>query len=342
MAYRLSELARRLGVPLEGDADPEIRGAAGLADARDGDITFAEDARRAANLAHSDASAAVVGSDVPCALPALRCDDPRALFTRILALFAPDPAAVFVPGIHPTAVIHPAAELGDVTSVGAYAVIGAGVEIGDGACIGPHVVIEAGARLGEGCVIHAHVTIRERCRLGREVILHPGVVVGSDGFGYHPGPGGLVRIPQIGIVVLEDGVEIGANSCVDRATTGETRIRAGTKIDNLVQIAHNVRIGAHTAISAQTGISGSCVVGDGVTMGGQVGMADHLTLGDGVKVAAKSGLTRDVPDGQTVFGYPATEFKRGFRLVALTHRLPEFQARLARLERLVGVEDEES
>jgi len=137
-------------------------------------------------------------------------------------------------------------------------------------------------------------------------------------------------------------VEIGANSCVDRATTGETHIGAGTKIDNLVQIAHNVRIGANTAISAQTGISGSCVVGDGVAMGGQVGMGDHLTLGDGAKVAGKSGLTRDVPSGEKVFGYPAVESRRAFKLVALTHRLPEFQQRLSRLEEIVGVEDEES
>jgi len=174
------------------------------------------------------------------------------------------------------------------------------------------------------------------------VILHSGVVIGSDGFGYHPGPAGLVRIPQIGVVVLEDRVEIGANSCVDRATTGVTRIKAGTKIDNLVQIAHNVCIGANTAISAQTGISGSSVIGDGVVMGGQVGMGDHLTVGDGVKVAAQSGVTRDLSDGETVFGTPAVEFKRAFRLVALTHRLPDFQQRLTRLERIVDAEDEES
>ncbi|MBU1675770.1 UDP-3-O-(3-hydroxymyristoyl)glucosamine N-acyltransferase, partial [bacterium] len=290
----------------------------------------------------SGASAAVVGADVACKLPVLRAENPRATFTRILQLFAPEITDVFPTGIHPTALVHENAELGDVASIGAYAVIGAGVKIASGVRIGSHVVIEPGVQVAADCLIHAHVTIRERCRLGRQVILHPGAVIGSDGFGFHPGPEGLVHIPQIGIVVLEDRVEIGANSCIDRATTGETRIGAGTKIDNLVQIAHNVRIGANTAISAQTGISGSCVVGDGVTMGGQVGMGDHLSLGDGVKVAAKSGLTRDVPSGQTVFGYPAVEFRRGFKLVALTHRLPEFLKRLIRLEEILGVKDEES
>ena len=326
----------------DGDADPEIRGAAGIADAGDGDITFAEDARRAADLADCGAAAAVVGPGVDCHLPTLQADDPRAVFARILELFAPDPDAVFAPGIHPTAVIHENARLGDVASVGPYAVVGDGAKIGDGARVGAHVVIEAGAEVGAGSVLHAHVTVRERCRLGCEVILHSGVVIGSDGFGYHPGPAGLVRIPQIGVVVLEDRVEIGANSCVDRATTGVTRIKAGTKIDNLVQIAHNVCIGANTAISAQTGISGSSVIGDGVVMGGQVGMGDHLTVGDGVKVAAQSGVTRDLSDGETVFGTPAVEFKRAFRLVALTHRLPDFQQRLTRLERIVDAEDEES
>jgi len=342
MAYRLSELSRRLGLPRDGDGDPEIRGAAGIADARPGEITFAESGRQTGDLDRSDASAVVLPPGTPCSLPALRAENPRAAFSRILELFAPDPELVFPPGIHPTALVHETAVLGDVATIGPYAVVGPGARIGSGVRIGSHAVVEAGAEIGEDCQIHAHVAVRERCRLGRRVILHAGVVVGSDGFGYHPGPEGLVRIPQIGVVVLEDDVEVGANSCIDRATTGETRIGAGTKIDNLVQIAHNVRIGANTAISAQTGISGSCVVGDGVTMGGQVGMADHLTLGDGVKVAAKSGLTRDVPSGKTVFGYPAVEFRRGFKLVALTHRLPEFLKRLARLEKLLDVKDEES
>jgi UDP-3-O-[3-hydroxymyristoyl] glucosamine N-acyltransferase len=212
-------------------------------------------------------------------------------------------------------------------------VIGRNVRIGDNCILGPGVVIEADVRIGDDCLIHANTVIRERCELGNEIILQPGVVVGSDGFGYHAGAQGLLRIPQIGIVVLEDRVEIGANSCVDRATTGETRIAAGTKIDNQVQIAHNVKIGPHCAISAQTGISGSTTLGQGVVTGGQVGIGDHLSLGDGVKVAGKSGITRDIEAGISVFGYPATEFREAFRIVACTHRLPEMLKRLDHVEK---------
>ncbi len=341
MSLRLSELADRLGVPASGDADPLITGVAGLDDAGEGDITFAEDRRRVKALATTGASAAVVAPEADCPLPALRDADPRAVFTRILALFAPDPDGVFPPGVHPTALVHESAVVAEDAAVGPYAVVGADVEIGADTRLGPHVVLERGVRIGARGRLHAQVTVREDCVLGDDCILHPGAVIGSDGFGYHPGPEGLVRIPQIGIVVLEDRVEIGANTCVDRATTGETRIGAGTKIDNQVQVAHNVRIGANTAISAQTGISGSCVIGSGVSMGGQVGMGDHMSLGDGVKVAGKSGITRDVPAGETVFGYPAVEIRRAFRQVALIQRLPEFFDRLMRLERadVVGRDD---
>jgi UDP-3-O-[3-hydroxymyristoyl] glucosamine N-acyltransferase len=342
MAFKLSELSSRLDVPMTGEDDPLISGVAGLADAGDGDITFAEDDRRADALADTRASAVVVKPDQDCALPALRHADPRAVFTRILGLFAPGLDGVFPPGVHPTAVVHESADVGAACSIGPQVVIGPDVAIADGTRLGPHVVIERGVRIGARCLIHAQVTIREGCRLGDDIILHPGVVIGTDGFGYHPGPEGLVRIPQLGIVVLEDRVEIGANSCVDRATTGETRIGAGTKIDNLVQIAHNVRVGSHTAISAQCGISGSSEIGDGVTLGGQVGMGDHLKLGNGVKVGGKSGLTRNVPDGETVFGYPAVEFRRSFRQIALTQRLPELFERMSKVEKILDVEEEES
>ncbi len=341
MAFKLSELSSRLDVTMTGEDDPLISGVASLADAGEGDITFAENGRRAKELAGTRASAVVVTPDQDCTLPALRHADPRAVFTRILGLFAPGLDGVFPPGIHPTAVLHESVDVTGVASIGPHAVIGPDVSIAEGSRIGPHVVIERGVRVGARCLIHAQVTIRESCRLGDEVILHPGVVVGTDGFGYHPGAEGLVRIPQIGIVVLEDRVEIGANSCVDRATTGETRIGAGTKIDNLVQIAHNVRVGSHSAISAQCGISGSSEIGDGVTLGGQVGMGDHLKLGNGVKVGGKSGLTRDVPDGETVFGYPAVEIRRSFKQIALTQRLPELFKRMSKVETILDVEEEE-
>jgi UDP-3-O-[3-hydroxymyristoyl] glucosamine N-acyltransferase len=336
MGYRLSELARRLDVPWEGPADPEIRGVAGFEEAGPGDLTFAVDRRREAGLAGTGASAVVARTGVPSPLPVLRAADPRAVFTQVLALFAPPLSRVFPEGRHPTAVVDPSARLAADVALGPYCVVGPGARIGEGCRLGPHVVVEADAVLGERCLLHAAAQVRERCVLGDEVILHGGAVVGSDGFGYHPGREGLVKIPQIGIVVLGDRVEIGANTCVDRATTGATRIGDGTKLDNMVQIAHNVDVGRHCAISAQCGISGSCRLGDGVTLGGQVGMADHLSLGDGVKVAAKSGITRDIPAGQSIFGYPAIEFRKGFKLVALTHRLPELFQRLAKLEAAQG------
>ncbi len=175
--------------------------------------------------------------------------------------------------------------------------------------------------------------VRERCRLGDRVILHPGAVIGSDGFGYVPDGDGLRKVPQIGIVVLEDDVEVGANACVDRATTGVTRVGRGSKLDNLVQVGHNVTIGRACAVSAQSGISGSCTLGDGVVLGGQVGIADHRRLGDGVRVGAQSGISRDVPDGQEVFGYPAVEAGKAFRQAALVQRLPDLFQRLRELER---------
>ncbi len=342
MSFRLSELSRLLDVPMSGEDDPLIQAAAGLSDAGDGDITFAETERLSAELANSSASAVVVKPGTDCTHPALRDENPRAVFTRILELFAPDLDGVFAPGVHPSAVVHETAQITGVLSIGPFVVVGPNVVVAEGTRIGPHVVLERGVRIGARTRIHAQVTVREGCRIGDDVILHPGVVIGSDGFGYHPGATGLVRIPQIGIVVLEDRVEVGANSCVDRATTGETRIGAGTKIDNLVQIAHNVSIGSNTAISAQCGISGSCEIGQGVTMGGQVGMGDHLALGDGAKIAGKSGLTRNVDAGQTVFGYPAVEIRRAHKLVALTHRLPEFFKRLTQVEKALGAEKEES
>jgi len=331
-ARRLSELAQLAGVPWEGESDPLIRGAAGFGDAGPDQITFVDDRKLEKQLEGIRAGAVVVRPGVPCPVPALRCDSPRQVFAGLLGLFAPSLDRVLPLERHPTAVVDPAAEVAADVALGPYSVVGPGAVIGAGCRLGAHVVVEADARLGASCLLHTRAVVRERCVLGDRVVLHAGTVVGGDGFGYVPGPEGLVKIPQIGIVVLEDDVEVGVNSCIDRATAGETRVKRGTKIDNLVQIAHNVVVGSHCAISAQTGISGSCVLGDGVVMGGQVGCADHLTLGDGARIAAKSGLTRDVPAGQAVFGYPALEFNRAFRLVALSHRLPELFKRVARLE----------
>ncbi len=333
----LSTLAAELGCPWDGPTDPPITGAAGLDDAGAGDITFVGDRRLLPRLQQTQAAAVVLAPGVESPLPALRADEPYRLFARILARFAPPRERLFPPGVHATAVLGEGVRLGEGVSIGPWCVVGAGASIGDGTALGAGVVVGPDAAIGRDCTLHPLACVREGCRLGDRVILQSGAVIGSDGFGYLPGREGMTRIPQIGIVVLEDDVEVGANACVDRATTGRTVVGRGTKIDNLVQVAHNVRIGRHCALSAQTGVSGSCRVGDGVIMAGQVGVADHRQVGDGARLAAKSGIDRDVEAGQTVFGYPALEMKRAYRLVAHFHRLPELAERLRRVERELGL-----
>ena len=338
---RLSELAAALGLVCEGGTDPLIEGAAGIESAGPAQITFVDHPRFARHLAASRAAAVILRPGVPCVLPCLRADDPHAAFAAVLARFAPRRDRVFPPGVHPTAVVDPTAELGEGVAIGPYAVVGAGARLGDRCALGPHVVIGPDALLGADCTLYAHAIVREECVLGAEVIVHSGAIVGSDGFGFLPGPDGLRKIPQIGRVVLEDRVEVGANACVDRAQTDVTRVGRGSKLDNLVQVGHNVTIGRDCALSAQTGVSGSSVVGDRVVMGGQTGVADHLRVGNDVKVGAQSGVDRDVADGQVIFGYPATEKRRAYRIIALTHRLPEIAARLRRVEVALGFGSQE-
>jgi UDP-3-O-[3-hydroxymyristoyl] glucosamine N-acyltransferase len=330
---RLSALARELGLDWEGGQDPLVTGAAGIESAGPGDLTFAHKKEFEPLLASTQAAAVLVRPGVECPVPSLRAEDPYAVFARVLHRFLTPQERLFPPGIHPTAVIDPTARVAADVAIGPYCYVGPGTRVGKGTALGALVVLAPDVEVGQDCLLHHHVTVREACILGNGVVLHPGVVIGSDGFGYLPGQTGLEKVPQVGRVVVEDAVEIGANSCIDRATTGQTVIGAGTKIDNLVQVAHNVQIGPHCAISAQTGISGSCQVGQGVIMGGQVGLADHVRVCDGAKIGAKSGIFREIPAGQTVFGYPAFEFREAWRLVSLQRRLPELQERVRELER---------
>ena len=334
----LSDVAALVGGELVGPGDPEITGAAGLDSAGPGDLTFVTRPQLLARLDGSAAAAAIVGPGMVSPLPAVRHEDPYRAFARVLALSLPDPDRVFPPGIHATAVVDPSADVAAAAAVGPYCVVGAGTVVGEGSRLGPHVVLGPDVTVGRDCRLYPQVTVREGCVLGDGVILHAGAVVGTEGFGYLPGAAGLEAIPQVGTVIIGDGVEIGAGACVDRATTGATSVGAGTKIDNQVQIGHNVRIGRHCALSAQTGISGSCVLGDGVTAGGQVGIGDHVTVGDGVRIGAKSGIAKDVPAGQAVFGYPALEAAEAFRIAGALRRLPELIRRVAGLERAAGKE----
>ena len=330
---RLSVLAAEVGLALEGQSDPLITGAAGIEEAGPGDITFLHRKELRHHLQGTKAAAVILEPGVDCPVPVLRSDNPYLAFARILGRFATPLAEVFPPGIHPSAVLDPAAQVPDSVSVGPGTVVGAGATIGPECRLGPNVVIEPNVQIGPRCLLYAQVTVREGCCLGEGVILHPGAVIGSDGFGYLPGGDGFLKIPQVGIVVLEEGVEVGANSCVDRATTGITTVRAGTKIDNQVQVGHNVAIGRNCVISAQTGISGSCTLGDGVQIGGQAGLADHVRIGDEVKIGAKTGIPKDVPAGQSVFWYPAFEAKEAFRLIAHLRKLPVMAVRLRELEK---------
>jgi UDP-3-O-[3-hydroxymyristoyl] glucosamine N-acyltransferase len=333
---RLGELAERLGCELRGDPAIDIGAMRGVEDAGPGDLTFLANPRYAAQLAATRASVAIVATtaaELPIAT--LRADNPYLCFARALTIFHRPlhPPA----GIHPTAVVAPTAAVDQPTSIGAYAVIGDDVEIGPGAVIHPHVTIYPAVRIGREFVAHAGVVVREQAQIGDRVILHPGVVIGADGFGFAPGPHGAVKIPQTGTVVIEDDVEIGANSTIDRATLGATIIRRGAKLDNLVMVAHNCEVGADSFLAAQVGIAGSTKLGRGVQMGGQAGAAGHLTIGDGTQVAAQSGVPSSVAAGRVVGGYPATEATIWRRTSAALLRLPELLRRVRRLERRLGV-----
>jgi UDP-3-O-[3-hydroxymyristoyl] glucosamine N-acyltransferase len=332
----LSEIAAEVGCEWEGDEDPLISGAAGLTEAGAGDITFVADKKLLPHLAQTRAAAVVLHLDVDSPVPALRSEDPYAVFAQILARFAVRREHIFPPGIHPSALVDPSANIGKEVSLGPYAVIGAGARIGDGSALGPHVVVGPDVVIGLNCTLYPLSIVREGCILGDNVVLHAGAVIGTDGFGYLPDGDRLKKIPQIGIVELADNVEVGANSCIDRATTGRTLVGEGTKIDNLVQIGHNVTIGRNSAISAQSGVSGSCQLGDGVACGGQVGISDHVKIGDGVKIGAKTGIFQDAEPGQSLFGIPAFEVRESFKMVATLRRLPEMMERLRKLEKLLG------
>ena len=333
---RLADLAARLALPLEGEGSIEIVKGASLESAGRGDITFLGHPKHAAKAASTKASAIVLPPGAPAGTAAvLRAPDPYLAFAAALEILQPAhrPAA---PGIHPTAVVAKGARIGPGAAVGAFVVVEDDVEVGRNACLGPHVVLHRGVRVGDDVVIHSHSVVREGCRLGHRVILQNGVVIGADGFGFAKRPDGThKKIPQVGIVVVEDDVEIQAGSCVDRATLGETRIGRGTKIDNLVQVGHNVVVGEDTILCAQVGLSGSTTVGKGVTLAGQVGSGGHLTIGDGVTAVAQSGIPGDVAPGKVIAGSPAMDMRDWLRASAAFPRLADLQKEVRELRKKV-------
>src|SRR5262245_46362751 len=337
----LRELADRLQCRLEGSGDVEIVRVAAVRDAQPGDLTFVAHEKYAADLAETQASAVIVGTalaEQPTARPRcaiLRSDDPYSTFARALKLFAqttPPPR-----GVDKLSSIALDAAIGQSVSIGAFVTIGAAASIGARTIIYPNVVIGPGAVVGADCVIHSHVSLRERVILGQRVILHDGVVIGSDGFGFvRQADGSHLKIPQHAAVVIEDDVEIGANAAIDRPPLGETRIKAGTKIDNLVHIAHGVSIGRRVVIAAQSGVAGSTVIEDDVMMAGQSGVIDHVRVGAGAKVGAKSAVLSAVDRGEFVSGHPAFDHRDWRRASTIFRRLPSLKKRLDRHEQRIA------
>jgi UDP-3-O-[3-hydroxymyristoyl] glucosamine N-acyltransferase len=329
---KLRDIAQFLGATLEGNPDQDILRVAKIEEAGEGALTFLANPKYSRFLASTRASAVIVGTavkveDRPADLPPLslvRVADPYVGFVRILAKLHP-PKPPLPPGIHPTACIDPTAVLGTDVRVGPHAVIGARCRIGDRTMIAACAVISDDVNVGVDCILYANVSVREGCQIGQRCILQPGAVIGSDGFGFAPQPDGTFeKIPQMGIVVIEDDVEIGANTTVDRATLGETRIKKGVKLDNLIQVAHNVVIGENTVMAAQSGISGSTRVGKNVMVAGQVGFTGHIEIADGVKVGAQSGVHRSLttPNG-TYFGTPAYPHREAMRIYGAFTQLPD-------------------
>ena len=330
---RLSELAAVVSGRMVGGADPLITGVSGIKEARRGDITFLAN-RKYLNLLKETAACAVIVSPdirIPDGMCAIVCDNPSLAFARIVDLVAPSLVQI-QPGVHPTVVIGKNVSIGQGVSVHAYCVIEDGSQIADGTVVFPFVYIGHNSKIGKDSLIYSHVSIRERVEIGSRVIIHSGTVIGSDGFGFATVQGMHTKIPQIGNVIIEDDVEIGANTTVDRARFGSTVIKAGTKIDNLVQIAHNVSIGEHSIIVAQAGISGSAQIGRNVTIAGQAGVVGHITLGDNVIVAGKSGVTKDIPSDTMVSGFPAKPHLKAQKIQGYVQRLPKILEKIKELE----------
>ena len=335
MTHTLGELAAYLGGDLQGPADLTIEGIAPIDQASPREITFITQ-RRFARLADQSRAAAFIVSREYAGLarPLIIVPHPYLAYARVAALFAP-PVRRW-PGISDLAYLDPEVALGREVSIAPLVFIGAGVRLGDRVTVMPGCVINDEVFIGADTLIYPNVTIRERCTVGERCIIHSGTVIGSDGFGFVPQASGHVKIPQLGTVVIEDDVEIGANCTIDRGALGATRVGRGVKIDNLVHLAHNVEVGEHSFLVAQVGVSGSTKLGQRVILAGQVGVAGHIELGDGVQVSAQSGVHRSVPAGQTVSGYPARPHREWLQLMGHLPKLPDLYQRVKQLERQVS------
>ena len=333
MEWTLYQIADKVQGNVQGDPETVISGVAGIDGAEPGEIVFAETAKFLIAASASRASAIIVSEELvgEAKKPLIVVSNPRVAFVQVLEMFSP-PSTVS-PGIHPSAIIGAESQLGANAHLGANVVIGERVSIGDDVAILSGSVIGDDCVLGAGTKLHPNVTLYPGVAVGRNCILHSGCVIGADGFGYVPVGYSLKKVPHLGTVEIGDEVEIGANSCIDRAKTGKTVVGSGTKIDNLVHVAHNVTIGMSCLLIAQAGVAGSSVLGNGVVLAGQAGIKDHLKLGDGARVGAQGGVIGDVAAGVTVSGYPARPHGEKMREYAAMSSLPEYLKRIRALEK---------
>lgn len=335
-SYSLEYLAQQTNSVLSGNPSHEICGVADLTSATATDISFLANPKYASLLGSTNAGIVCVGPDAPIIENKnyLISDDPSRTFQQIAELLHCQRSKTGFSGIHPTAVIHPEAQIGSEVVIGPYCVIDREAHVGDGTVLGPFVTIGVGCAVGQNCTLHSHVTIREYCQLGDRVILQPGAVIGSCGFGYTTDEEGIHhKLEQLGNVILEDDVEIGANSTIDRARFKTTRVGKGTKIDNLVQIGHNVVLGKHNIIAAQTGLAGSTKTGRNVMMGGQVGVVGHLEITDFVMIATRGGVSKTIPKSGKYNGSPAIPLQEYNRHQVHLRKIASYLARIEALEK---------
>lgn len=341
IVQKLSDAATGNSLTSDKDNDLEIIGVAAVDEASFGTLSYIDGAKFAAQIQKTQASALILPTDEALQAQAqergiawIATSQPRLLFARAIALFYQPfhPA----PQIHPTAVIDPTADLGNDLYIGAHVVIQAGVKIGNSVCIHPNVVIYPDSQIGDHTVLHANCTIQERTRIGADCVIHSGAVIGGEGFGFVPSASGWVKMQQSGYTVLEDGVEVGCNSTIDRPAVGETRIGRNTKMDNMVHIGHGSQIGANCAIAAQVGMAGGTKVGNQVILAGQVGIANQAKVGDGVIASAKTGIHSDIQPGIIVSGYPAVPHKIWLKAATIYNRLPEIYQTLKQLQKRLG------
>ena len=343
MSFTVEEIARRLNGRVEGNGLLEVRGVESLYQARPYELSFLGNPRYTPAMKTTKAGVVLVNEAWTGETQAtlIRVKSADAAFAQV-AFWLARPAITHKPGIHPTAVVAADAKLGRDVTVGPHCVIESGAVVGSGTVLVAQVYIGHSCEVGENCLFYPHVTLREYTRTGTRVILQNGAVIGSDGFGYVKEAGHWKKIPQVGIVVLEDDVEIGANTTIDRARFGETRIGKGTKLDNLIQVAHNVTIGEDTAMAAQVGIAGSSHIGSRVQFGGQVGVGGHLHIGDDTVVMAQAGVSKNVPSASVMFGSPAAPALEAKKLHATVMRLPEMKKKLTEMDaRLKTVEEKQ-